>query len=67
VEDREDMMVHKIGENRRNKMDKLNANKYELEDEDFMKRGQKIHGETIKGYGKMESEKITKLTPLRKD
>lgn len=48
-------------------MDKLNANKYELEDEDFMKRGQKIHGETIKGYGKMESEKITKLTPLRKD
>lgn len=48
-------------------MDKLESKKYELDYEDFLTRGQKLHGVTMKGYGKLEHEKITQLTPLKKD
>jgi len=38
-----------------------------LDGDDLMVNAKKIHGETLKHYGKLDSERITKLTPLLKD
>jgi len=40
---------------------------YKLDDEDFISRGKKLNGLTMKGYGKLDADKPTKLTPLLKD
>jgi hypothetical protein len=55
------MEGHKIGEH------KLKLEGYELEDEHFISRADKVHVSSVKPFGKLESDKITKLTPLRKD
>jgi len=40
---------------------------YKLDDEDFISRGKKLNGLTIKPYGKLDVDKPTKLTPLLKE
>lgn len=40
---------------------------HKLDGEDLLDGAKRIHGETLKHYGKLEAEKITKLTPLKKD
>jgi hypothetical protein len=47
-------------------MEEYKMNDYKLDDEDFLTRGKKLNGLTLKGY-KLDADKPTKLTPLLKD
>lgn len=40
---------------------------HKFDTDDLMVNAKKIHGETIKHYGKLDAEKVTKLTPLLKE
>ena len=40
---------------------------HKIDGDDLMVNAKKIHGETIKHYGKLEADRTTKLTPLLKD
>jgi hypothetical protein len=40
---------------------------HKIDGDDLMVNAKKIHSETLKHYGKLEHDKINKLTPLLKD
>jgi hypothetical protein len=40
---------------------------HKIDGDDLMVNAKKIHGETLKHYGKLEHDKINKLTPLLKE
>ena len=40
---------------------------HKIDGDDLMVNAKKIHGDTLKHYGKLEHDRINKLTPLLKD